>query len=105
MKHKVLLFVLVLWPISCSYALNIAVVADKTAGLDKSPLVSLLEVQLSNNKNIKLVERAQIDKILQEQQLSAAGLWDRNNAIKVGQLLRADAFIILSLENQTEKDL
>jgi hypothetical protein len=116
MKRSVLLLVVALWPSYCSAAqqvssgmaepkkaLNIAVIADKTGGLDKSPLVSLLEVQLSNNKNIKLIERTKIDKILQEQQLSAAGLLERNNTIKIGQLLRADAFIILSLENQTEK--
>jgi hypothetical protein len=116
MKRSVFLLIIALWPAYYSYAqqippgmaepkkaLNIAVIADKTGGLDKSPLISLLEVQLSNNKNIKLVERAQIDKILQEQQLSATGLLERNNTIKIGQLLRADAFIILSLENQTEK--
>jgi hypothetical protein len=106
MKRSVLLAIIFLWPACSLYGqsnktLNIAVIADKTAGLDKSPLVSLLEVQLSNNKNIKLLERAQIDKIMQEQQLSASGLLERTNAIKIGQLLRADAFVIITPENQT----
>ncbi len=82
---------------------KIAIVADKAAGLVKSPLVSLLEVQLSQKQGIELLERAAIDKILQEQQLSAAGLLERNNTIKIGKLLRADAFVILSLENQTKE--
>jgi hypothetical protein len=78
---------------------SIAIIADKAGG-GQSPLISLLEVQLSRNDYIRLLERAQIDKILQEQQLSAAGLLDRNNTIKIGQLLRADALVIITLENE-----
>jgi hypothetical protein len=81
---------------------SIAIIADKAGGLGQSPLISLLEVQLSRNDNIRLLERAQIDKILQEQQLSAAGLLDRNNTIKIGQLLRADALVIITLENEVK---
>jgi hypothetical protein len=81
---------------------NIAMITDKLSGLDKSPLVSLLEVELSQKEGIKLLERAAIDKILEEQQLSAAGLLDRNAAIKIGKLLRAEAFIILSLEKPVQ---
>jgi len=83
--------------------INIALIADRSSDLDKSPLVSLLEVELSQKDGIRLLERVAIDKILEEQQLSAAGLLDRNNAIKIGKLLRADAFVILSLENQTQE--
>ncbi len=82
--------------------INIAIIADRSSGLDKSALVSLLEVELSQKEGIKLLERAAIDKILEEQKLSAAGLMDRAAAIKIGKLLRADAFIILSLESQTQ---
>jgi tetratricopeptide (TPR) repeat protein len=78
---------------------NIALIADKASGVDKSALVSLLEVELSQKEGINLLERAAIDKILEEQQLSASGLLDRNTTIKIGKLLRADAFIILSMEN------
>jgi hypothetical protein len=105
MKRSFLFLTLVLWSASYSSAqqvktLNIAIIADKAGGLGQSPLISLLEVQLSRNDNIRLLERAQIDKILQEQQLSAAGLLDRNNTIKIGQLLRADALVIITLENE-----
>ncbi|MHC4169561.1 MAG: tetratricopeptide repeat protein, partial [Planctomycetota bacterium] len=48
--------------------------------------------------------RAQIDKILREQELSAAGLLDRSSAIKVGRLLRADAFLLLSAEAGRSKE-
>jgi hypothetical protein len=107
MRTKIcLLAIVILCSASFSYAqetsVNLAVIADKAGGLDSSPLISLLEAQLSQNANIKLLERAQIDKIMQEQQLSAAGLLDRANSIKIGQLLRADAFIIITVETSAQ---
>jgi hypothetical protein len=107
MKRSILSLILVLWSVSYTSGqqqkpLNIAIIADKAGGLGQSPIISLLEVQLSRNDNIRLLERAQIDKILQEQQLSAAGLLDRNNTIKIGQLLRADALVIITLENEVK---
>ncbi len=62
-----------------------------------SPLSSLLEVQLSR-QGLSLVERSELDRILQEQELSAAGLVDRAALLTVGRLVRADAFLLLSLE-------
>ena len=53
---------------------KVALIADKASDLHKSPLVSLLEVKLSQRSGVQLLERAEIDKILQEQQLSVAGL-------------------------------
>ncbi len=79
--------------------ISIALIVDN--GLSSLPLVSLLEVELSQREDIQLLERAAIDKILEEQKLSAAGLLDRNNTIKIGKLLRADAFIIISKEKST----
>ncbi len=107
-KNVLLVSALILYAASFSLAntgekVNIALITDKTSGLNESALVSLLEVELSQKEGINLLERAAIDKILEEQKLSAAGLQDRNTAIKIGKLLRADAFIILSLENQSEE--
>jgi len=79
-------------------AVKVALIADKAFDLDKSPLVSLLEVKLSQKQGIQLLERAEIDKLLQEQQLSVAGLLQRHSAVKVGRLLRVDAFLLLSTE-------
>lgn len=62
-----------------------------------SPLSSLLEVQLSR-QGLSLVERSELDRILQEQELSTAGLVDRAALLTVGRLVRADAFLLLSLE-------
>ena len=62
-----------------------------------SPLAALLTAQLSQ-EGVKLVERKQLDAVLQEQALSAAGLTDRATLVKVGALVRADAFVLLSIE-------
>ena len=73
-----------------------ALIADKAFDLHKSPLVSLLEAKLSQREEIQLLERAQIDRILQEQQLqlisSARGVHER---IAAGKLLKADLLVLL----------
>jgi hypothetical protein len=74
---------------------RLAVVAE---GANLAPLVSLLEVELSKAEGVSLVERAELDRVLREQELSAAGLVDRQSLVKVGALLRADAFLLLSAE-------
>lgn len=106
--NKILLLAAILWLTSSVFAasdkkINLAIIADKSSGLDNSPLISLLEVELSQKDGIRLLERTAIDKILEEQQLSATGLLDRNTTIKIGKLLRADAFIILSTESQSKE--
>ncbi len=54
-----------------------------------------LEVALTENKEVTLLERAQIRKILAEQKLSAAGLSDPATAVKLGRLLSVEMFLFL----------
>jgi len=61
------------------------------------PLSLLVQARLSE-KGLVLVERGELDRILQEQELSAAGLASPDALVKVGALLRADGFLLLSLE-------
>ena len=84
----------------------IAVLTDGASGLDMTALVSMLEAKLSQDDGARLLERSQIDKVLAEQGLSAGGLIERDGIIKAGQLLRAEAFVLLSVEDgqgQTEQ--
>jgi len=83
--------------------IKLALIADRALDLYKSPLASLLEVRLSQREGIQLLERTQIDKILQEQKLSVAGLVEREQLIKVGRLLRADGLLLLSIENAKDE--
>ena len=78
---------------------SVGLVVDRSFEFHRSPLAALLEAKLSQREDIRLLERAEIDKILQEQQFSAAGLVRREAVIKVGQLLRADALVLLSAED------
>jgi hypothetical protein len=108
----VALFTLLSGPIRAqtNNAVKTALIVDKAFDLHKSPLVSLLEVRLSQREDIHLLERTEIDKILQEQKLNLAGLLERNTAVRVGRLIHADALLLLSIENhqgnkQNEKAL
>jgi hypothetical protein len=62
-----------------------------------APLSLLVQAQLTQ-KGLVLVERGELNRILQEQELSAAGLASPDALVKVGALLRADGFLLLSLE-------
>ena len=79
--------------------IRIAIITDRTSSLRQSPLISFLEAKLSSKGSIQLLERVEIDRILEEQRMSLSGLLDRANLIKIGQILRADAFLMLSPED------
>ena len=80
-------------------SIRIAIITDRDSSLGQLPLISFLETKLSAKAGVQLLERGQIDKILDEQKMSLSGLLDRNSIIKVGQILRADAFLMLSAED------
>ncbi|MEJ2646891.1 MAG: hypothetical protein P8016_00625, partial [Sedimentisphaerales bacterium] len=86
-----------------SNTINVAIIADRSSGLDNSPLVSLLEVELSQKDGIRLLERTVIDEILREQKLqlifSAEGVNDR---IALGKLLKADWLVLLRRDADSE---
>jgi hypothetical protein len=69
------------------------------AGPGLDPMISLLEVRLSEEDRLRLVERRELDRVLLEHRLTAAGLVDRQAVAATGRLLRADAMVLLSLEN------
>jgi hypothetical protein len=77
----------------------VAVLADSASRADAIVLVAALEARLSADKGVRLLERAQIDKVLAEQRRSITGLTERDDIISTGRLLRADAFVLLSVEN------
>jgi hypothetical protein len=80
---------------------SVAILADHAAGDEVAPLLSLLEARLSQDEQIQLLERTRIERMLAEQQLSTAGLTQRDSVIKAGRLLRVQAFVLLSLESAT----
>ncbi len=71
-----------------------AVVADDS--LSGTPAVALLEVGLSTNSRVSLVERDQIDKILAERELQLAfSPGETAVRMRLGRLVRADLLLLL----------
>jgi len=81
-----------------------AVMAGPDTGSGLSALVPLLEVALSQDQRVRLIERGKIDEVLKEQQWTAAGLAEQDSIMKAGRLLRADAFILITPEGATQRD-
>lgn len=68
----------------------------KYDGLGKalsSMLISDIELNVSGKK-IQLIERAQINKILKEQNLQSGKLIDKNSAVKIGKLLGVNYVLV-----------
>jgi hypothetical protein len=64
-------------------------------------------VLLSKDTELQLLDRAEVGRMLREQELSLAGLVRAEQAVKAGQLLHADLFAVLegALTNITEANL
>lgn len=75
-----------------SGSLRIAVLAVDTAPETRT-LADLLTAKLLSSGTLQLVERAEIERLLAEQRLTAAGLVDPQQRILVGRLLRANGFL------------
>ena len=73
---------------------KMALVTTEASAATKS-LLDLVQVDLSDDKAIALMERQAIDRVLTEQKLNLSGLVDGNAAVKVGKLLSVDLFAIL----------
>src|SRR6266542_6253677 len=76
-------------PATAASPIRLAIVAE-----DKSlaPALDLLTAELSTNSQLALLERAQIDKVLAEQALSAA---TGRDVLKLGEVLGADGLLLL----------
>ena len=74
----------------------LAVLADPVAGETLAPLAALLEVKLSADARLRLVEREAIQKVLGEQELQTLfGATDAAKRISVGELIKADLLVLL----------
>lgn len=63
------------------------------------PTGDLLTAQLSARPDLVLLERVQIQKIMQEQQITAV---NPGNALKLGQMLGADGLLLLNLGQEND---
>jgi hypothetical protein len=60
--------------------------------------LALAEAKLSAARDVELLERTAIDKVLAEQKLTLAGVIDSNQAVAVGKLLGVDVFGVVETD-------
>ncbi len=85
-------------PLRGAELVRLAIVPEETA---LNTAADLLTARLSTNNAIALLERTEIEKIYQEQALSAAN----RDYLKMGRLLHADGLLILRLDKEAETPL
>jgi len=56
--------------------------------------VDAISSKLSSKKNLKIIERKFLSKIIEEQKFQASGLVDENSAVEIGNLLAAQYFVM-----------
>jgi len=80
--------------------LGIAVMPINVKGeMDKyaDALTDKMVSQLVNLRRFKVIERAALDKVLEEQQLQVSGVVDDQAAVQVGKVAGADAIVVASV--------
>ena len=75
--------------------LRLAILAGEGERAPSAETIVLLEAVLSQQPGLALLERAEIDKILKEQELTVSGLVDPPTAVRLGKLLPVDLFLFL----------
>jgi hypothetical protein len=82
-----------------------AVVADPGLGLRDSPIIALLETQLANLEQVRLVERNEIDRVLREQELNLLFAPEgAGQRVKAGALVKADLLLLLRAKQERGAD-
>ena len=85
----VLVFLL-LGPLQSARAADLVRLAILPGEGERAPserVIAQLEVALSQEKDVALLERAEVRKVLREQKLSASGLTDPATAVRLGKML------------------
>ncbi len=67
--------------------------SDQAIDNQGAEIATLLEADLSTSEHVLMVERQEIDKILSEQELGAAGLVSADTAAKIGSLTGAQVLV------------
>jgi hypothetical protein len=61
-------------------------------------------VRLADTKGFQLLERAAIERVLQEQKLSLSGLVDGNTAVRAGKVLAVDLLAVIDFSADTKQN-
>ncbi len=103
-SHWLLAAGMVLMPFGVAGAapVRVALVGTHGAGV-AGGVVALAEAQLSARDGLEVLDRQHVDRVLKEQKLAVGGLVDAAGAVKAGQLLSVDLFVVIE-QSEDGKD-
>ena len=78
--------------------LRVALVTDSRASPETKALLDLATAELSQNEDVHLLERADVQRVLAEQKLSQTGLASDRQALALGKILKADLFLAIETD-------
>jgi TolB-like protein len=99
----ILVFIILFSLVHCSYAdaePTIAVLDFESIGTEEhlgKAVAEIMRTELIGTNKFRVVERAQINKALSEQQLQKSGIIDDKSAVEIGKLIGADLIIVGSV--------
>lgn len=100
MKFGVSLLFLLLFTTSSIFGANVMTVAVVDLQSEEVPSIvvnavsDIVRSEFVNIANFRVVERAQMDKILEEQKLQLSGLTEETSAVRIGEVLSAQKVVI-----------
>ncbi len=95
-----LFLLLVLTATQLSAATKVALVSNGGAGDVINAAIDLATVRLSSASDFTLLERKEIDRVLDEHKLSLGGLVNAEQAVSAGKLLTVDLFAVVETAEQ-----
>jgi len=102
MKFLLNLLIVALTLAKCQAATRVALVADKAEG-DVVKILDLATVKLGQEKEIELLSRDEIQRVLAEQQLTLDGTLNPSRLVTAGKLLKVDLFAVLDTVTRTNR--
>lgn len=76
-------------------SMRIAIIADSDSAASRN-LADLLQAELAGRGDVELVERAEIDRVLAEQEISASGMVSGETRVRVGEILKARGLLFIN---------
>ena len=68
-------------------------------------VLMLADVQLGRDPTVTLLDRREVERVLQEQKLTLSGFADSAPALAVGKILRVEVFVVLEMPSQDREPI
>lgn len=95
-------------PLFAEQKMSLAVMTLKSNGIPKivtNAVTDVIRTEFANYGNFEVVERGQLDKVIEEQELQLTGLTSGKNAVKIGQILSVRKIIIGEISSYGKRNV